>query len=117
MININPKRNLITSAEFDHWLLQQTHDVKVKVTIKLELLLEFGPFLGRPDVDSVYGSIHSNMKELRISYKNQAIRIFFAFDPLRNVYICCGGMKGNKRFYTSMIKKADNILSNYLKTI
>lgn len=90
-------------------------DLKVKVTVKLEFLLEFGPLLGRLDVDSVYGSIHSNLKELRVSYKNQAVRIFFAFDPIRNVYICCGGEKGDKRFYTSMIKKADKILSDHLK--
>lgn len=114
---INPKRNLITSDQFEQWFLQQTYEVKIKIRAKLKLLLDCGPFLGRPDVDSVYGSIHSNMKELRISYKNQAIRIFFAFDPLRNVYICCGGMKGDKRFYTSMIKKADSILTHYLKTI
>ncbi|XKM14150.1 type II toxin-antitoxin system RelE/ParE family toxin [Orbaceae bacterium ac157xtp] len=111
--NIN--RNLVTSDEFDEWICSQTKGVQIKILSKLQLLLEFGPLLGRPDVDSVYGSIHPNMKELRLSYKNQPIRIFFAFDPIRDIFVCCGGMKGDKRFYKSMLKKADRIFSAHLQ--
>lgn len=32
-----------------------------------KLLAEFGPNLGRPTVDTLKGSQHSNMKELRFS--------------------------------------------------
>lgn len=34
------------------------------------LLAEFGPNLGRPTVDTLKGSGHANMKELRLWQKN-----------------------------------------------
>jgi hypothetical protein len=45
----------------------------------VELLEQRGPGLGRPLVDTVKGSRHANMKELRVAM----IRVLFAFDPMR----------------------------------
>lgn len=42
-------------------------------------LQESGPGLGRPLADTVTGSRHANMKELRPPSTN--IRVLFAFDP------------------------------------
>lgn len=43
----------------------------------------FGPQLGRPRVDTLFGSRHSNMKELRFDAADGVWRFAFAFDPRR----------------------------------
>jgi hypothetical protein len=47
------------------------------------LLERFGPQLGRPRVDTLKGSRHANMKELRFDAAGGAWRVAFAFDPRR----------------------------------
>ena len=47
------------------------------------LLAEFGPSLGRPTVDTLKGSRHTNMKALRFLWNGQVWRVAFAFDPQR----------------------------------
>jgi hypothetical protein len=41
----------------------------------------FGPQLGRPRVDTLNGSRHANMKELRFDATDGVWRFAFAFDP------------------------------------
>ncbi|HWV00048.1 MAG TPA: type II toxin-antitoxin system RelE/ParE family toxin [Devosia sp.] len=68
-----------------------------------------GPQLGRPLVDTLKGSRHANMKELRIG-ANGAWRVLFAFDPVRNAVLLVGGNKqgvAQARFYRDMIRVAD----------
>ena len=48
------------------------------------LLEQFGPQLGRPRVDTLKGSRHANMKELRFDAAGGVWRVAFAFDPKRN---------------------------------
>ena len=55
------------------------------------LLAELGPNLGRPTVDSMKGSRHANMKELRFGWNDQVGRIVFAFDPRRQAIPIVGG--------------------------
>ena len=57
------------------------------------VLQQRGPNLGRPRVDSVAGSKHSNMKELRIQYRGNPWRILFAFDSRRRAVLLIGGNK------------------------
>ena len=74
------------------------------------LLEEFGPHLGRPRVDTLNGSRHRNMKEVRFDAADGVWRFAFAFDPERSGIILCGGDKsgvGEKRFYRKMIERAD----------
>jgi hypothetical protein len=40
-----------------------------------------GPNLGRPHVDTLEGSSHPNMKELRFNADGGVWRFAFAFDP------------------------------------
>ena len=40
-------------------------DVQEELLARLQLLVEFGPTLGRPNVDTLNGSSFPNMKELR----------------------------------------------------
>jgi hypothetical protein len=42
-------------------------DVRTEVLALARVLQEFGPQLGRPRVDTLNGSRHANMKELRFS--------------------------------------------------
>jgi len=80
--------------------------------LALSLVLEqFGPQLGRPRVDTLSGSRHANMKELRFSAADGEWRVAFAFDPERRAILLVAGDKSGgseKRFYRELIRKADN---------
>ncbi|WP_275559377.1 type II toxin-antitoxin system RelE/ParE family toxin [Pseudomonas sp. 2(2015)] len=54
---------------------------------QLRLLESCGPALGRPRVDTLNGSRHPNMKELRFEAMNGVWRVAFAFDPKRRAVI------------------------------
>lgn len=77
------------------------------------------PTLGRPHVDSLKGTDKvKNLKELRVQHKGKQYRVFFAFDPLRQAVMLCGGDKsGNKHFYETMIPIAESELLNYLQEL
>ncbi|HKZ97326.1 MAG TPA: type II toxin-antitoxin system RelE/ParE family toxin, partial [Hyphomicrobiaceae bacterium] len=51
------------------------------------LLKEFGPTLGRPHADTLKGSRHANMKELRFRADDGVWRIAFAFDTKRKAIL------------------------------
>jgi hypothetical protein len=74
------------------------------------VLQEFGPQLGRPRVDTLNGSRHANMKELRFSAADGEWRVAFAFDPRRKAILLVAGDKSGgseKRFYRELIRKAE----------
>ena len=74
------------------------------------LLGAYGPNLGRPTVDTLKGSRHANMKEMRFGWNKEVWRVAFAFDPTRQAILLVGGNKGGadqKRFYKQLILKAD----------
>lgn len=84
--------------------------VRVEILALARLLQEFGPQLGRPRADTLKGSRHSNMKELRFSAADGEWRVAFAFDPKRKAILLVAGDKsggGEKRFYRELIRKAD----------
>ena len=84
------------------------------------LLAEFGPNLGRHTVDTLKGSRHANMKELRFSWTGEIWRVAFAFDPLRQAVMLVGGDKGGadqRRFYKRLIQLADDRYSDHLTTL
>ncbi len=106
------------TSELEEWILNLNNDDREAILIRLIVLSEIGPNLGRPYVDTVNGSKHSNMKELRIQSKKSIYRIFFAFDPIRTAILLIGGdKKGVKRFYDGMIKKADELYDLHLKDL
>jgi hypothetical protein len=74
------------------------------------LLAAFGPHLGRPTVDTLNGSKHANMKELRFSWSDEVWRVAFAFDPKWQAVLLVGGDKGGadqRRFYKRLLSTAD----------
>lgn len=84
------------------------------------LLEKFGPQLGRPTVDTLKGSKHSNMKELRFKAANGVWRVAFAYDPKRQALLLVAGNKAGVkegRFYKELIRKADDRFSTYLKNL
>lgn len=85
-----------------------------------KLLAEFGPNLGRPTVDTLKGSRHANMKELRFAWQGEVWRVAFAFDPLRQAILLVGGDKGGtdqRRFYRRLIAVADDRYDDHLASL
>lgn len=81
------------------------------------LLQTFGPNLGRPTVDTLKGSRHVNMKELRFNWSGEVWRVAFAFDPRRKAILLAAGNKAGadqRRFYKHLIAIADKRFEQHL---
>lgn len=84
------------------------------------VLGSFGPTLGRPAVDTLKGSKHANMKELRFSWEGGVWRVAFAFDTQRQAILLVGGNKGGvnqQRFYKQLISVADSRFDEHLAAL
>ncbi|HTR13728.1 MAG TPA: type II toxin-antitoxin system RelE/ParE family toxin [Roseiarcus sp.] len=82
-----------------------------------KLLADYGPQLGRPYADTLKGSKHANMKELRFEASDGEWRVAFAFDPRRQAILLVAGDKSGgsqQRFYRQLIAKADKRFSAHL---
>lgn len=108
-----------TTDIFDEWLDAQDDVDRTNVLASLMVLEERGPMLSRPYSDTVNGSCHSNMKELRVQSKGNPIRVFFAFDSRRRGILLCAGNKtgDEKRFYEAMIRVADREFTAHLEKL
>jgi len=87
-----------------------SEDVQDEVAALIKLLGVFGPQLGCPRCDTLKGSKHANMKELRFDAKNGVWRVAFAFDPERKAVLLVAGDKSGvseARFYRGLIARAD----------
>jgi hypothetical protein len=76
--------------------------------------------LGRPYADTLNGSKHANMKEIRFSAADGEWRAAFAFDPERKAILLVAGDKSGgsqKRFYKQLIAKADSRFSAHLESL
>ena len=99
------------------WLASLDGGSREQVVAALELLEEHGPQLGRPLVDTVTGSRHQNMKELRPGSSGRSeLRILFAFDPERQAILLIAGDKaGNwSRWYRRNVPLADDLFEDHL---
>ena len=56
-------------------------------------VVQFGPQAGRPWVDTLKGSKHAKMKELRFDTEDGVWRVAFAFDPERQAVLLVAGDK------------------------
>ena len=84
------------------------------------LLRGFGPGLGRPTADTLEGSKHTNMKELRFAWAGEVCRVAFAFDPKLQAILLVGGDKGGadqRRFYKRLITVADERFDGHLASL
>ena len=93
--------HVATTDGFDEWFSDLSEDAQTEIIAKVELLKLLGPTLGRPHADTLNGSKHANMKELRFTLPDGEWRVAFAFDPERCAILLVGGSKSGvseKRF-------------------
>ena len=91
--------------------------VQDELAAMVELLEVFGPHLKRPHADTLDGSKHANMKELRFEADGGVWRVAYAFDPKRKGILLVAGDKSGKKgkaFYRRLIKKADSRFDKHL---
>jgi hypothetical protein len=94
--------------------------VQEELLARAKLLEEYGPNLGRPWVDTLKGSDHANMKELRFDAADGVWRVAFAFDPKRQAILLVAGDKSGgsqAKFYKRLLNTADERYAAHLKTL
>jgi hypothetical protein len=103
--------------EFEPEFSALPEEVRLEILALARLLQQFGPQLGRPRVDTLAGSRHANMKELRFTAADGEWRVAFAFDPRRKAILLVAGDKSGgsqKRFYKQLLSKADERFDAHL---
>ena len=105
------------AEEFDREFDDFPDDVRIEILQLLEGLAVEGPEMGRPHVDTLKGSTHSNMKELRCRGECKTWRVAFAFTPEQRALLLAADNKSGRkerRFYKGLIRKADARFDEYL---
>ena len=99
--------------QFEEWWNTLSMPEQAAIDVAIEVLQEKGPWLGRPLVDTLSGSRHPNMKELR---PGGSIRVLFAFDRRRTAILLIGGDKRGhwEEWYREMIPLADQLYDEHL---
>ena len=95
-------------------------DAQTEILALSRLLQQFGPRLGRPRVDTLNGSRHKNMKELRFHAADGQWRVAFAFDTKRKAVLLVAGDKSGgseKRFHRRLVRKADDRFDELLSRL
>ena len=103
--------------EFEREFDELSETVQDELAAQAKVLEEFGPTLGRPRIDTLKGSRHANMKELRFDADGGVWRVAFAFDPRRKAILLVAGDKAGvseHKFYRRLINRADTRFSAHL---
>jgi hypothetical protein len=112
---------LVTNHEdFDPEYDALSPEVQDELLAMMGLLAEVGPKLGRPHADTLNGSKHANMKELRFAAAGGVWRAAFAFDPERKAVLLAIGDKSGvaeRRFYKGLIARADRRFDDHLAAL
>ena len=106
--------------DFDPEFDALPEDVQDEIRALAGALVQMGPMFGRPRADTLNGSRHANMKELRFDAADGVWRVAFAFDPRRTAILLVAGDKSGvseKRFYRRLIEKADRRFDGHLARI
>jgi hypothetical protein len=106
--------------EFETEFDELHEDVQTEILALACLLQQFGPQLKRPHADTLNGSKHANMKELRFNTADGEWRVAYAFDKKRKAILLVAGDKSDvneKKFYRELIRKADNRFESHLARI
>ena len=103
--------------EFEGWWITLTIAEQAAIDDAVAALQQLGPSLGRPWVDTIKTSHHSNMKELRPRGGN--IRVLFAFDARRTAILLVGGDKTGQwqDWYDETVPEADRLYEEHLNDI
>ncbi len=100
------------------WLNDLDDDTYQQVIAAVRELRDEGPALSRPLADTLKGSRHKNMKELRPGSSGRSkVRIPFAFDRQRQAILLVAGDKAGNwdRWYKRMIPLADDRFDEHLE--
>ncbi|MBI1777802.1 MAG: type II toxin-antitoxin system RelE/ParE family toxin [Proteobacteria bacterium] len=106
------------APEFEPELHRLSAAVRIELLAQARLLERFGLLAGRPRVDTLNGSKHANMKELRFDADGGVWRAAFAFDPERRAILLVAGDKSGrseKAFYRRLIAFADKRFDAHLR--
>ncbi len=104
--------------QFEQWWQTLTEREQIDLVATVGLLEQLGPQLSRPYADTVKGSKHLNMKELRTQSSGRPLRTLYAFDPQRRAILLIGGDKtGDSRFYEKMIPLADHLYDEHIQEL
>ena len=106
--------------DFEQEFLALQQAVQDELLAVARILAEYGPQLGRPYVDTLKGSKHANMKELRFDATGGVWRVAFAFDPRRHGILLVAGDKSGTsqaRFYKQLIAVADRRFAAHLERL
>ena len=90
---------------FEHEFDDYPEAVQDALLTRAGLLEINGPQLGRPHADTLNGSRHANMKELRFDAADGVWRVAFAFDPERKAILLAAGDKvgvSDARFFQAV---------------
>jgi hypothetical protein len=105
--------DVVGTDEFTDWFRDLDEVEQDAVAFVVDLLEEKGVALPFPYSSAIAGS-RIALRELRVQGK--ALRVFYAFDPVRQAVLLIGGDKsGDKKFYERMIALAERIWAEYLK--
>ncbi len=101
--------------EFGAWWAGLSEAEQVDVAATVTLLETRDIRLGFPYSSGIMSSRHSHMRELRVQSGGKSIRVFYAFDPVRNAILLIGGDKtGDGRFYEVFVPIADELYDQHL---
>jgi hypothetical protein len=105
------------TPEAERWYMRLGPEDTSRMAAAFDELERSGPGLARPRVDSIKGSRHHNMKELRSVGGH--LRALFAFDSRRRAVVLLGGDKTNdwRGWYQRNIPRADKLYDKHLRTI
>ncbi len=100
----------------ERWYMRLGPRDAERIAAAFDELERRGPALGRPFADSIRGSRHHNMKELRSIGGN--LRALFAFDSSRRAVVLVGGDKTGdwKGWYRRSIPRADALYDQHLSS-
>jgi hypothetical protein len=104
--------------EFDPEFDALDEEVQDELLAQMNVIRQLGPLAKRPRVDTLKGSKHANMKELRFSAGGGEWRAAFAFDAARKAVVLVAGDKSGagseQRFYSALIAIADRRFDAHL---
>jgi len=109
--------DILFHEAFDTEFEDLPDEVQDELLAHARLLEQFGPGLGRPRIDTLDGSRHANMKELRFKAADGVWRVAFAFDPERRAILLVAGDKSGgsqRQFYRRLIRIADERFDSHL---
>lgn len=104
-------------AHIEAWIDTLDDEEYDNVIAALEQLEQYGPVTRRPFVDTLEGSAHANMKELRprATRGGAHIRMLFAFDVRSRAIMLVAGDKAGDwtKWYATNIPIADRLFTEH----